>query len=1027
MIYDKKERKQLINELTMLHHRIAELEGLESKHKQVEHDLGERVKELKCLYGIASIFEQPDITLDEIYQEVVNLLPPSWQYPEVTCARMIVGEKEFKTNNFKMTSWRQAANIKINDKDKGTVEVYYFEERPDIYEGPFLKEERLLLDAVAERLGRITKYKRGEQALQNALEESQQRQMEISSLLAGSQAVLKHRQFKDTARIIFDSCKNIVRAGAGYIALLSKDGMENEVLFLESGGLPCVVDPSLSMPIRGLRAEVYKLREAVYENDFAISEWTRYLPIGHVRLDNVLFAPLIIEGQVIGLLGLANKPGGFTENDARLASAFGEFAAVALFNSRTLESLRHSEEQYHDMYEEAPSAYFSVGTDGYIKQANRRAMELFGYSREEMIGRPVFDLYADTPNGKAKAQEIFEKFCTGEEIQDEELEMRRVDGGKLWASLSVRPICDKEGRVVASRSWIMDITERKQAEEEINRLARFPSENPNPVMRVAQNGTILYANKASSILLSEWKCKVGQLLPEHWRKLISEVIDTGLMKNNEIECKNRIFSLSFAPVVEEGYTNVYGLDITERKQAEEAIRESRNYLQKLTDSMWDAVFSVKMPERVIEWANDSFKLTGYEPVECIGKTTEFLYPDRDGFLEFGNKLKGAMAAGKDILHTEQLLKRKGGEVFPAEITCTIIRSEKGEAVSITSIVRDISERKQLEEEINRLAKFPSENPSPVMRVAQNGTILYANKASSILLDEWKCKVGQLLPEHWRKLTSEVIDTGLMKNNEIECKNRIFSLSFAPVVEEGYTNVYGLDITERKHLDHLKDEFIGLVSHELRSPLTVITGAVGTVMTEGPRLSEEETHQLLLDASQEADSLSRLLNNLIELSRAQAGRLIIHAEPVNLKKVLRDSIESIRCQSSAHSFILELPDKLPAVHADQLRLERILYNLLENAVNYSPWGGDIRVSVKIEKEHLVISISDQGIGVSKTDKDKLFKPFQRIEDARLDSTRGLGLGLLVCQRLVESHGGKIWVESQPGCGSTFYFTLPLATH
>jgi len=111
-------------------------------------------------------------------------------------------------------------------------------------------------------------------------------------------------------------------------------------------------------------------------------------------------------------------------------------------------------------------------------------------------------------------------------------------------------------------------------------------------------------------------------------------------------------------------------ELSERRKAEEALRANRDYLEKLTNSMWDAVFSVKIPERVIEWANDSFRLIGYEPSECIGKDTAFLYPDKDDFLDFGNKLEDAMAAGKDVFHTERLLKRKSGETFPAEITVT---------------------------------------------------------------------------------------------------------------------------------------------------------------------------------------------------------------------------------------------------------------------------------------------------------------------------------------------------------------------
>jgi len=233
-----------------------------------------------------------------------------------------------------------------------------------------------------------------------------------------------------------------------------------------------------------------------------------------------------------------------------------------------------------------------------------------------------------------------------------------------------------------------------------------------------------------------------------------------------------------------------------------------------------------------------------------------------------------------------------------------------------------------------------------------------------------------------------------------------------------------DITERKKLDQLKDDFIGLVSHELRSPLTVITGAVNTVLTEAERLSPEETHQLLQDAALEADSLSHLLGNLLELSRVQANRLSLHAEAISIRKVIQDTVGQIKRQSSAHQFIVNTPRKLPSVYADQLRLERILYNLLENAVKYSPQGGEIRVSVRPQEEHLVIGVSDQGIGISLADQAKLFAPFQRLEESRLEGVKGAGLGLSVCRRLVEAHGGQIWVESELDRGSTFSFTLPL---
>ncbi len=129
------------------------------------HDLGERVKELNCLYSISRIVEKPGIPLTEILQEIVEVIPPSWQYPEVTCARIILKDQEFRTDNFRETTWKQTTNIIAYGEPSGTLEVYYVEERPKSAEGPFLSEERNLINAIAERVGRITEHKHAEEAL----------------------------------------------------------------------------------------------------------------------------------------------------------------------------------------------------------------------------------------------------------------------------------------------------------------------------------------------------------------------------------------------------------------------------------------------------------------------------------------------------------------------------------------------------------------------------------------------------------------------------------------------------------------------------------------------------------------------------------------------------------------------------------------------------------------------------------------------------------------------------------------------
>jgi signal transduction histidine kinase len=236
-----------------------------------------------------------------------------------------------------------------------------------------------------------------------------------------------------------------------------------------------------------------------------------------------------------------------------------------------------------------------------------------------------------------------------------------------------------------------------------------------------------------------------------------------------------------------------------------------------------------------------------------------------------------------------------------------------------------------------------------------------------------------------------------------------------------TIAQGQDITERKKAEQLKDEFIGLVSHELKTPITVVIGAVSTAMDR--RISKKEARQLLQDAASSAETLATIVDNLLELSRAQANRLVMRRERIDIADTIRNVVETEKIKSDIHNIRIDIDDGLPPVNADKVRVDRILHNLLDNAIKYSPNGGDISVFARKEKDCLVVGVKDQGIGISKADQAKLFQPFERLE--LLDSVGGFGLGLNVCRRLVEAHGGRIWVESRPGRGASFLFSLPMA--
>ncbi|MFC1920157.1 PAS domain S-box protein [Chloroflexota bacterium] len=305
-----------------------------------------------------------------------------------------------------------------------------------------------------------------------------------------------------------------------------------------------------------------------------------------------------------------------------------------------------------------------------------------------------------------------------------DVEVLLPSGNISFFTCTMRPFTNESGRVVTLFGTVQDITERKQAEKaliESEENWRSLTENsPDHIMLLDKDANIQFINRTVPDLVE--KDVIGKSVYEFTpseshqdaancfkRVLVNKESDIYNTEYRTADGETRYFEVRIGPVLHNGKVVAFisnSNDVTERKQAEEALRESHVYLQRLTGSMGDAVFSVNMPDREIEWVNDAFKILGYTPEECIGKTTEFIYSDRDEFLDFGKKMQKAVSEGKNIMYAEQLMKRKNGEVFPAEITVTF-RKEGEIIVSATGIIRDISERKRYEEETMRVEKLES--------------------------------------------------------------------------------------------------------------------------------------------------------------------------------------------------------------------------------------------------------------------------------------------------------------------------------
>ncbi len=236
-----------------------------------------------------------------------------------------------------------------------------------------------------------------------------------------------------------------------------------------------------------------------------------------------------------------------------------------------------------------------------------------------------------------------------------------------------------------------------------------------------------------------------------------------------------------------------------------------------------------------------------------------------------------------------------------------------------------------------------------------------------------------------------------------------------------------DITPLEELEKLRSEFLGIVSHELKTPLTAIKGSAATVLTSSRPFDSEETHELFEIIDEQSDRLRDLVDNLLDMTRIESGSLPVKLESIDLTKILEDAKKTFVRGGGAHEILLHVPDNLPSAQADRLRVSQVLGNLLSNAAKFSPETEPITVFLEHSDLHITVHVKDRGRGIPQDMLPHLFKKFSRIHEESRPKLAGTGLGLAISKGIVEAHGGRIWVNSPGnGKGAVFSFTLPTAT-
>ncbi|HHW39562.1 MAG TPA: cell wall metabolism sensor histidine kinase WalK [Syntrophomonadaceae bacterium] len=234
-----------------------------------------------------------------------------------------------------------------------------------------------------------------------------------------------------------------------------------------------------------------------------------------------------------------------------------------------------------------------------------------------------------------------------------------------------------------------------------------------------------------------------------------------------------------------------------------------------------------------------------------------------------------------------------------------------------------------------------------------------------------------------------------------------------------------DISEIKHLERVRAEFVANVSHELKTPVTAVKGFAETLLS-GALYNFRAAEEFVNIINEEAERLSRLIHDLLELSRIESKGFRLRIEPLELDAEIKRIVDKLKPQFLKKELTLttDLPPEPVIVKADRDQIEQVLLNLLDNSLKYTPGGGQVEVSLRQDVGDVVVAVKDTGIGIPPEDLPRIFERFYRVDKARSRKLGGTGLGLSIVKHIIEAHRGRVWVESEPGKGSQFYFSIPI---
>lgn len=478
------------------------------------------------------------------------------------------------------------------------------------------------------------------------------------------------------------------------------------------------------------------------------------------------------------------------------------------------------------------------------------------------------------------------------------------------------------------------------------------------------------------------------------------------------------------------------IEVEERKLAQEDLWHSQQALEKAQEIARLGTWEYDVANNEIIWSDEVYRIFGVE-IETFDNTFDsfigLIHPDDREYVQ--SEITASMD-NKKPFSIDYRIVQPGGKIRHVHEEAKDLSDEKGKPIHRIGTVQDITERKEAEKEIESLAKFPSENPFPVMQISADGKILYANEASQPILNVWGFEGGRLLST-MKSFISGVYEEGKSRAVEVEQGDQTFSISFIPVKKSDYVYAYGLDVTGRKNAEmnlleakkiaesatKAKSEFLANMSHEIRTPMTSIIG-MAELLSESDLTDKEKDYVERLKDS--GDSLLSIINDILDLSKIESGRIDLEEIDFNVAEEIEKIISIygvLAHEKGIKLFKIISGDVQVYLRGDPARLRQVLVNLIGNAIKFTD-EGEIRVSVEgtPDDDITIFTITDSGTGISEEKLEVIFDEFSQADSSTTRTYGGTGLGLTISRKLVELMGGEISVESEVGKGSAFCFSV-----